>query len=195
MSDSRFEFEITIRSGESVRRVPVASLAAVFRVPVADARTALAILAYGPNVPVDNVDASKKSDVRDPACDPSDGDSPRDTLEAHEGNDRSETFRENISSERYVPNERSIDARTRARELAIQLDDVANVAAIEQLVRMHARDTIDEALGRTLAIPSERIRKSRGAAFTAIVRILAEEKRIARDQSPESHARTQTSTT
>lgn len=62
-----------------------------------------------------------------------------------------------------------------AHELAAALQDEANLAAFVALTRRYPHWLLMEALRRTLAIPDERIRKSRGALFTAIVRILARE--------------------
>jgi len=60
-----------------------------------------------------------------------------------------------------------------AREIAALLGDAHSVAGIEVLMREHPGPLVDEALRRTLAMAPEKIRKSRGACFTGIVRTLA----------------------
>lgn len=60
-------------------------------------------------------------------------------------------------------------------ELALTLQDGANLGALKVLATKNPRWLLEEALRRTMAIPATRIRKSRGACFTAIVRILTME--------------------
>lgn len=57
--------------------------------------------------------------------------------------------------------------------LVAQLGSDANRVAIERLASLHPRPLLYEALRRTLRIPPERIRSSRSAIFTGIVRKLA----------------------
>jgi hypothetical protein len=57
--------------------------------------------------------------------------------------------------------------------LVAQLGSDANRVAIERLANLHPRPLLYEALRRTLRIPPERIRSSRSAIFTGIVRKLA----------------------
>lgn len=57
--------------------------------------------------------------------------------------------------------------------LIAQLGSDANRIAIERLASLHPRPLLYEALRRTLRIPPERIRSSRSAIFTGIVRKLA----------------------
>lgn len=60
-----------------------------------------------------------------------------------------------------------------ALRLAMDLGDRENVAALRRLVDQHPTEVLDRALRLTLAVPAERIRSSRGAIFTGIVRKLA----------------------
>ena len=62
-----------------------------------------------------------------------------------------------------------------AKEIAALLGADTNALAIEKLAREHARPLLLEALRRTKAIAPERIRTSRAAVFTGIVRRLARE--------------------
>ena len=62
-----------------------------------------------------------------------------------------------------------------ARFLATQLGDERNLAAIRRLVARYPRDVLGQALRLTLEVPPERVRSSRGAIFTGIVRKLAAE--------------------
>lgn len=60
-----------------------------------------------------------------------------------------------------------------ARQIAIDLRDEVHVVAIRKLVAAHPRPLLDDALHRTLTVPADRVRSSRGAIFTGIVRKLA----------------------
>ncbi|MCC7537519.1 MAG: hypothetical protein IT379_14945 [Deltaproteobacteria bacterium] len=82
--------------------------------------------------------------------------------------ERSETFRRARECE-------NADVDAIAASIAHELGDAANVAAIRRLVTTHPEQLVRDALARTLAIPSERIRGSRGALFTGIVRKLAKQ--------------------
>jgi hypothetical protein len=205
-----FDFEITIGVGESVRRVPVASLAAVFRVSLADARTALTMLEYGPNAPVDNVVLSTKTEVSSPVPAPSDGACAGDTLDSTEGPRRTEPT--GSATENILLQDRSDrSAATGRREgglgegnpflprdprsISLALGDPGAIVMLERFVREYPEAVIDEALRQALAIPAERITRSRAALFIAIVRRLAADPSSHRNPSPTSHARTQASET
>jgi hypothetical protein len=69
-----------------------------------------------------------------------------------------------------------------ARSIAVDLGDEGNVASIRKLVALHSRDLIERACRAALLVPAHRVRSSRGAIFTAVVRRLADE----------SHSRTNT---
>lgn len=100
--------------------------------------------------------------------DPNDNDtSPSVALESHA---RNEDVTEHTSDEEY------------AIHLARALDDMQNLPAIERLVREHPIAVLEEALRRTLKVPLSRVRGTRGALFTGIVR------RLARSGAPPSHS-------
>jgi hypothetical protein len=56
--------------------------------------------------------------------------------------------------------------------LASHLGDGANIGWLRKLAAMHPRSLLQDALERAMAVPAHQIRKSRGAYFTGIVRIL-----------------------
>jgi hypothetical protein len=96
-----------------------------------------------------------------------------------------ETSEENLDersererSERCAREPDDIDDATLARVIASDLGE-DNVHAIRKLVAMFPRAVLDEALRRTLAIPGDRVRSTRGAIFTGIVRKLAAEPGVA----------------
>jgi len=68
-----------------------------------------------------------------------------------------------------------VDDTTFARMIASDLGDEENIGAIRKLVATYPRPLLEQALRRTLAVPADRIRSSRGAIFTGIVRKLAAE--------------------
>ncbi len=57
--------------------------------------------------------------------------------------------------------------------LADRLSDHANIALLRVLAAQHPRELLEDALRRTMAIPAATIRKTRGACFTGVVRLLA----------------------
>ena len=60
--------------------------------------------------------------------------------------------------------------RPSARFLAELLDDTNNLPALERLLEVAPTAVITAALDETLAVPAERIRRTRAAYFTAAVR-------------------------
>jgi len=89
-----------------------------------------------------------------------------------------ETFEQNLEerSERERADEpvrEAMDAEVFAQLLAKQLGDERSLAAIRRLVAEHPHDVLGQALRLTLRVPPERVRSSRGALFTGIVRKLA----------------------
>ena len=153
--------ELEIRDGPRRRAVPAVALAAMLHVRSRDLHEALFAL-----LDPDHFKAASQPVENSPG-EPTEG-------------ERFGTFpnqKEN-TPERYVrkgegPGERNpVPART-AREIAVLLDDPHSVAGIEALMRQHPGPLLDEALRRTLALAPEKIRKSRGACFTGIVRTLA----------------------
>lgn len=69
--------------------------------------------------------------------------------------------------------ERDVDDDAFARSVAIDLGDEDNLAAIRKLVLRHPRLVLEHARRAALAVPGDRVRSSRGAIFTGIVRKLA----------------------
>lgn len=65
------------------------------------------------------------------------------------------------------------DATAFAEAIAAQLGPAVNRAALRRLVSMYPEPILSEALVRTMRIAPERIRTTRGAVFTGIVRKLA----------------------
>jgi hypothetical protein len=63
---------------------------------------------------------------------------------------------------------------TFAREIATALDDHSHLELYEEIVETHPRAVVERALRDAKAMPASRIRKSRGALFTHLVRQYAE---------------------
>jgi hypothetical protein len=63
---------------------------------------------------------------------------------------------------------------TFAREIANALDDHSHLELYEEIVETHPRAMVERALRDAKAMPASRIRKSRGALFTHLVRQYAE---------------------
>lgn len=61
-----------------------------------------------------------------------------------------------------------------ANEVASQLDDTDNAAAYIHLFNKYPRDIIDKALKAVKSLPDEKIKKSRGALFTFLVKKYAQ---------------------
>jgi hypothetical protein len=61
-----------------------------------------------------------------------------------------------------------------AREIAAALGDFAHLDLYEEIVESHPRAVVERALRDASAMPESRIRKSRGALFTHLVRQYAE---------------------
>lgn len=158
---------VYLRFRGQMRRLPLMSFAAAFRSDVeASARALDTLLGRSSEPPV----------VPPPPPDePPRLDSPLPGEGGKGGGERerSGTFvqyrKERSERERHVPT----DERALAHRFATALDDTENFAAVLTLVRMHPESLLDEALRRTLAMPAERLRGTRGALFTGIVRRLA----------------------
>lgn len=97
-------------------------------------------------------------------------------LEERSGPERSERERSDGRARDH-----EVDDATLARMIAIDLGDEDNLGAIRKLVAAHPRALVDQALVRALAVPADRVRSSRGAIFTGIVRRL---ERDARSSTP-----------
>jgi hypothetical protein len=156
---------VYLRFRGRTRSVPLLAIATVLRRDAAGAATALDILINGP------------PEARQPVC-PS---SPPDSGEGGKGGGErsetsgSETFNENF--EKRSETERSERKRSEptdvARRFAVELSDEENVGAIHVLVDRYPAHVLEQALRLTLAVPPHRVRSSRGAIFTGIVRKLA----------------------
>lgn len=177
MIDREDELDVVIRQGDRVRTVPVASLAAVLRLPSSTIRTSLARLLFA------SLDPDASGDVTD-TREPTEG----------VGNERSETSVPDVSQPDNSPRrERDVgecggagergEAALDVRALAATLDDLPNLAALEVLVRAHPPARLRHALTITLARPASAIRTTRGAYFTGVLRTLA-----AREGTPTSYA-------
>lgn len=143
------------------RFLPILSLAAAFRRGAAEVARGLVVL-------IDGVDA-----------DPSDSDSA-----AGEGGMGGGVSGQEHSETKMSCSEQDKDkgvggqgeggtASDLLDEIVRGLGPDANRAALAKLIRSYPDSLVRDALGRTLAIPSERIRGSRSALFTGIVRTLA----------------------
>lgn len=138
---------ITIRAGAHEARVPLVALAAVFHVAPVDVHAKLAALVEGIHNRLEG--------------EPTEGESDR-----------------SIDSERDIDSLRSIDrsgfaregqARLSAEAVACALGDEAGVAAIRRLVEGAPPELVELALTRTLAVPAERIVRSRAAYFSTVL--------------------------
>lgn len=142
---------VTIRAGEEEINVPLCVLAAVFRVPQRELHARLVALV---------------ADVR------------RRTREGE--TTEGERIDRSIPKEYKTPL-RSIEGIGGAGErgaplapeaLATLLGDAAGLVALRRLVSGVPDEIVREALARTLAVPPERITKSRAAYFSTVLREL-----------------------
>lgn len=163
MTPTRLDLTIVIEAGSLRRKVPAGALAAVLGVRPRDLRIALLRL----------LQATSSSHA--PLV-PSSGEPPEGVRsEAAQRSERTEIY----PSER--PNVRTGTPRARVASLppavdacvatlVEQLRDPGGEPALRRLVVTHPRAVLEVALSRTLAVPQERIRRSRAAYFTALVR-------------------------
>lgn len=178
---------VVLRFGGHERTLPLIALAITLRrSPEQTART-LDVLIHGPpeRRPASTTDASVPlppshgEGVGGGARSERSASSGSETIES--GAMPCETFQKNIEAERSDP-ERSDRERCAgesgvaivelARRIAIDLGDENNERAIRRLVETYPRPVLEQALRRTLLIPVDRIRSTRGAIFTGIVRKL-----------------------
>ncbi len=156
------------------RRLPLVSLAAALRRDVQGAADALEILIQGP--PESRADAPSVAPSvggkggRDRSFVRSDAARGTQSVETIESGEKLKGGR-SIGSE---PSARDESDHEVARRIAYALGDTENVGAIERLVATYPRATIELAFDRAKAVPPERIRVTRGALFTSLVRKLAE---------------------
>lgn len=160
---------VRMRFRDHMRRLPLMSFAAAFQRDVESTARALDTLIHGPPDGGAAPPLSHDNRTGIPVI-PLRGEGGKG------GGERSETSKENLEERserersRFAPraNERDL-----AHRLATALDDTENFAAILKLVRTYPEPLLDDALRRTLAVPADRIRGTRGAIFTGIVRRLA----------------------
>lgn len=160
---------VYLRFRGRTRRLPLLAMAMALRRDAAGAAEALDILINGP----------PENRAAGPSSHP-----PRSGEGGTGGGERSdtlgpETFKQNLEerSERgrsLEPVREAMDAEAFAQLLAEQLGDERSLAAIRRLVAEHPHDVLGQALQLTLRVPPERVRSSRGALFTGIVRKLAQ---------------------
>jgi len=171
---------VYLRFRGRMRRLPLLSLATLLRRDVRATATALEILMHGPPddrpadppaAPLDPIVGGKGGD-RSEAVDRSLGAAASESIGTLGPRDILEPFDPNRSERRA--REDDVSDEDLARRIAVDLGDEENVLAIRKLVVEHPRERLDRALRRTLSIPPERVRTSRGALFTTIVRKLAE---------------------
>lgn len=164
---------VRMRFRGHMRRLPLMSFAAAFQRDVESTARALDMLIQGPNagaVPPPSHDNRTNSSAL-----PLHGEGGKG------GGERSETLKEDFeerSERQRSERERctvggALNERELAHRLARALDDTENFAAILTLVRTYPEPLLDEAVRRTLAVPADRIRGTRGALFTGIIRRLA----------------------
>lgn len=153
---------VRMRFRGQMRRLPLMSFAAAFGRDVASTARALDTLIQGPPDPVL---ASLPSLLRSGEGGMGGGVQEQTHMSCHVDNEQNMGI--------GGPGERGIPETT--KEITALLGAEANPLAIEKLVREHPRSLLLEALRRTQAIAPERIRQSRAALFTGIVRRLARE--------------------
>lgn len=163
---------VYLRFRGRTRRLPLLAIATALRRDASGAVEALEILINGP--------PETRSTTAEPSSPP-----PIPGEGGKGGGERSGTlgpgtFEQNL--EERSERERSdgdareaMEPQAYARFLATQLGDERNLAAIRRLVNRYPRDVLGKALRLTLEVPPERVRSSRGAIFTGIVRKLAAE--------------------
>ncbi len=178
------ELEVTIHLGERSHRFPILALAAALRLPRTALRSALGALCLASlgEVPVSATSADGE---------PTEG-SERNESERNEtktfGSERIGTSPEKYNSDRNETSEtfgasesfgaggdtaegqRDEGATETVHMLAELLDDRDHLASLEVLVRTAPPAILRAALNETLTLPPERIRRTRGAYFTAAVR-------------------------
>ena len=168
MTFARIGIEFVVRVAGRERVLPPEAIAAVLRLAPDAVRSALAELAFAGDAVDNGVERQRSA--------PS---SSVDGVATIDRDERFVSFESRSLSERIVSNAQSFDAAVSrdvdsyVTHLADQLGDHAGFAALARLVASHSRSLLDEALRRTLAIRPEHVRRSRGAAFTSIVRALA----------------------
>lgn len=137
---------VTIRVGDHKAHVPLVALAAVFHVAPAELHAKL----------VNLVESIRRRLEGEPTEGEADRSIPKGTTE----------IPRSIEGNGGVGERGSLSAEALARVLG----DDAGVAALRKLVQGAAPELVELALTRTLALPAERIERSRAAYFSTVLR-------------------------
>lgn len=173
MNPPSLSLSITVSDGDRTRTVPALALAAALRISPREVCAVLRFLLHpGSGEPTEPEPVPQH---------PSDGKGGRGEGERS----KTFTFEQNIYlSQRFTFGTLGGElgeghAERLAETLAETLHDPSSLAGFTKLARTHPEPLLQEALRRTLQIPSDRITRSRGACFTGIVRKLTEAQRTA----------------
>jgi len=174
MNPLDFDLTLGLRGSDGFRKsIPPEALAAVLQLSTSTIRNALRVLLFGPEEPVHNPpndsrfvplrNRSRKVIMSDMTC-----------MTCHE---HEEIFNSchDMMGEGSPREGGRIECEPLLVELARSLGPDANLSYLRSLLHDHSTDLLREALRRAMEIPDHQIRRSRGAAFTAIVRILVRE--------------------
>ncbi len=165
MTPGPVDIEIVVRLGSVERRVPLVALAAIVRVPTSTLRDAFASFLFAGS---DGVDAA-------PDAVPVVGGRGERFISIVSFHERERSLQKIVSTKGGGAGEENTNrpATLTAEQLAAALDDWPSIGHLRQLVAHHAPALLEDALRRTLAVDRDRIRKTRGAYFTGVVRALA----------------------
>ncbi len=165
MTPASVDIEIAVRLGTAERRVPLVALAAILRVPTATLRDALASFLF----------ADSHSDATSDTVPVAGGRGERfvSIVSVRERNEK--FFQKIVSTKGGGAGEENTAPSpvVTAEHLAASLDDWSSIGHLRLLVARHPPALLEDALRRTLAVPRDHIRKTRGAYFTGVVRALA----------------------
>jgi len=165
MTPEPMDLEVTLHLGSRRRRVPLVAIAATLHLPREPLRQSLTGLLFASPLmaPRDNDEGET-----------TEGESERDvplprTLEAFPEKEKERAL-ETFEGGGVRGEGRVVSRHLTATFLADVLADEGHVPALEHLVAHCTPEVLEAALDETLAVPSERIRVSRGAYFTAAAR-------------------------
>lgn len=156
------DIEILLRLGTTERRVPLVAIAAVLRVQPSALRDALGRLLLGAHPIVPVVEGE-----------PTEGEERFvSIISFRERTERS--FDQVVSTKGGGAGEENTarPVNPTAEDLAAALDDWSSLGHLRLLAARYPSALLDDALRRTLAVPRDRIRKTRGAYFTGVVKAL-----------------------
>lgn len=137
---------ISIRAGDHEIRVPLVALAAVFHVTPVELHAKLVALVEGIHHRLEG--------------EPTEGEIDRSSPKG------------NYKSPRSIEGKGGVGERgaLSAEDLARALGDDAGLAALRKLIQGVPPELVETALTRTLAVPAERIERSRAAYFSTVLR-------------------------